>query len=277
MKIQESTTRELAICLTASAEKQLQNDAFLLCIPERAAIREALEAPFRYFKNGNSVMRFWNWADGKDTDHPLVGFLMGLTKVLPPCEHFYLRIRNDDVLERSGYPDRFYTFGVSTIPAPRITIGSPRQDLSLDGEEHAMEAAGFRQRRMNFSFSTKRFSQEPTRELAICLTAPCEAFLQKYLRRKAIKDANAIREAIRQPLRIKYDNGSVMRFWSWDICNDAEHPVVGLLIETIRNLPPEGYWFVRIVADDNVIEEAGSKDAFASFGIKTVHTPRIVF
>jgi hypothetical protein len=128
-----------------------------------------------------------------------------------------------------------------------------------------------------FKENDMQFSQEPTRELAICLTAPYEALLRKRLAVRGMPNGFAIRTAIRQPFRKFEENGAVMRFWNWDNSSDGEHPVVGMLMEFIRDAPPQEYWFLRIVADDNVLEEAGCKNAFACFGIKVVQAPRILF
>ena len=109
-----------------------------------------------------------------------------------------------------------------------------------------------------------RHSSEPTREMALCLTSEAEQALWCRMANLVGAESSAIRRAI-------------MRFWSWDLCADGEHPVVTWLLHFVQTLSEESYWLLRIVADSNTLEEAGRNDYFSGLGLSVIMAPRIVF
>lgn len=120
-----------------------------------------------------------------------------------------------------------------------------------------------------------RHSSEPTREMALCLTFEAEQALR---RRMANLESSVIRCALETPDRMLEDRThAIMRFWSWDLCADGEHPVFTWLLHFVQTLPEEDYWLLRIVADSNTLEEAGRKDRFTELDLSVIRAPRIVF
>lgn len=125
---------------------------------------------------------------------------------------------------------------------------------------------------------SSEFSPEPTREMLYCLTQEAEWFLQRKIDYLEHPQASVIREAIRCPHRI-FKNGefSIIRFWSWDLSTEDEHPVVEWLYDFSQSLSPEQYWLLRIIAGENKLEEYGKGDHFSDFFIEVIQAPRITF
>ena len=121
------------------------------------------------------------------------------------------------------------------------------------------------------------FSSEPTREMVFCTTAQSEILLQKHLRTIPGWPGTAATMALNRPTRVFDHEGGFMRFWNWDTCSSGEHPVVEVLIGFARLLPENQFRLLRIVCDDNALEEAGDKSLFEHMGIKVIIAPRIVF
>lgn len=120
-----------------------------------------------------------------------------------------------------------------------------------------------------------RHSSEPTREMALCLTFEAEQALRRRMANLTVDESNVIRRALETPDRMLEDRTHAsMRFWSWDLCADGEHPVFTWLLHFVQTLPEEGYWLLRIVADSNSLEEAGRKDRFTELDLSVIMAPR---
>lgn len=120
--------------------------------------------------------------------------------------------------------------------------------------------------------------REPTREMALCLTSEADQMLRRCMTILTDGESSVIRKALEEPDRTLEDKShAIMRFWSWDLCSEGEHPVVVWLLDFVRTLPKDSYWLLRIVADCNTLEEAGRKDRFAALGLSVILAPRIVF
>ena len=123
-----------------------------------------------------------------------------------------------------------------------------------------------------------RHSSEPTREMALCLTSEAEQALWCRMANLVGAESSAIRRALETPDRmLENPVHAIMRFWSWDLCADGEHPVVTWLLHFVQTLSEESYWLLRIVADGNTLEEAGRNDYFSGLGLSVIMAPRIVF
>lgn len=120
--------------------------------------------------------------------------------------------------------------------------------------------------------------REPTREMALCLTSEADQMLRLCMTILTDGEPCAIRKALEEPDRILEDQThAIMRFWSWDLCAEGEHPVVAWLLDFVSALPKDSYWLLRIVADCNTLEEAGRKDRFFALGLSVIMAPRLVF
>jgi hypothetical protein len=122
-----------------------------------------------------------------------------------------------------------------------------------------------------------RFSTEPTREMVFCTTAESELLLQKHLITASDWKHTAATMAVNHPNRIYEQDGGFMRFWNWDASDDAEHPIVGILLNLVRTLPEDQYRLLRIICDSNELEEAGNSRLFEDLGIHVIMAPRIIF
>lgn len=122
-------------------------------------------------------------------------------------------------------------------------------------------------------------SSEPTRELAVCLTAQADQALRRHQAILAGAESAAIRQALLEPDRVLIEERTraIMRFWSWDLSLESEHPIVRWLLDFVQPLPDESYWLLRIVADSNAVEKAGRKDRFGVFAPSVIMAPRIIF
>lgn len=120
-------------------------------------------------------------------------------------------------------------------------------------------------------------SPEPTRELVLCLSQHAERLLQQRVAALTDNVGKAIRIALDTSDSFFCNPVSVFRFWSWDLCLQDEHPVVQFLHEFVQDLPADEYWLIRIVADDNIVEEAGQKARFNLYGIEVIQAPRFIF
>lgn len=122
-----------------------------------------------------------------------------------------------------------------------------------------------------------KFSSEPTREMVFCTTTQSELKLQKRLEILSGWKGTAAAMAINHPNRIYEHDGGFMRFWNWDASDDAEHPIVEMLLELAGTLPEDQFRLLRITCDDNELEEAGNKRLFAHMEIRVIEAPRIIF